>query len=108
MDYAKVPVVSFPRLKHSISCANCHDPKTMKLRVINPAFIEAMKKRGIDTSAASQEDMRSYVCGQCHVEYYFRAGVEQGGLAVEKGSTRSRCTPITRPAFRLRSRLGAP
>jgi nitrite reductase (cytochrome c-552) len=43
----------------------------MNLRVINPAFIEAMAQRGIDVKKASREDMRSYVCGQCHVEYYF-------------------------------------
>ncbi len=84
--YAKVPVVElFPRLKHSISCANCHDPATMKLRVVNPAFIEAMKKRGIDTSAASREDMRSYVCGQCHVEYYFEPGSSRVMLPWDKG-----------------------
>ena len=60
-----------PRIKQPIVCANCHDPKTMNLRVINPAFIEAMEKRGIDVKKASREEMRSYVCGQCHVEYYF-------------------------------------
>jgi nitrite reductase (cytochrome c-552) len=43
----------------------------MKLRVVNPAFIEAMQRRGIDIKKASRDDMRSYVCGQCHVEYYF-------------------------------------
>lgn len=71
--YAKVPLVDlFPLLKHPITCANCHEPSTMKLRVINPAFIEAMANRGIDVKKASREEMRSYVCGQCHVEYYFQ------------------------------------
>jgi nitrite reductase (cytochrome c-552) len=84
--YAKVPVVElFPKLKHSISCANCHDPKTMKLRVINPAFVEAMNRRGIDVSRASQEDMRSYVCGQCHAEYYFEPGTNRVVLPWDKG-----------------------
>ena len=71
-DYAKMPLLDLlPQLKHPIVCANCHDPKTMNLRVINPAFIEAMEKRGIDVKKAPREEMRSYVCGQCHAEYYF-------------------------------------
>ena len=71
-NYAKTPLAELlPKIKHSIVCANCHQPQTMKLRVLNPAFIEAMQKRGIDVARAPREDMRSYVCGQCHAEYYF-------------------------------------
>jgi nitrite reductase (cytochrome c-552) len=71
-DYAKIPLLELlPQLKHPIVCANCHDPKTMNLRVINPAFIEAMAQRGVDVKKASREEMRSDVCGQCHAEYYF-------------------------------------
>lgn len=85
-NYAKTPISDiFPKLKYAITCANCHDPKTMKLRVINPAFIEAMKRRGIDVSHASQGDMRSYVCGQCHVEYYFEPGSNRVTLPWDKG-----------------------
>ncbi|AVX19789.1 nitrite reductase (cytochrome c-552) [Carboxydocella sporoproducens DSM 16521] len=60
--------------KHSIGCSDCHDPKTNELRVTRPAFIEAMKRRGIDVTKATRQEMRSYVCGQCHVEYYFDKG----------------------------------
>lgn len=56
----------------SIGCLDCHDPKTMELRISRPAFIEAMERRGIDLSKASRQEMRSYVCAQCHVEYYFK------------------------------------
>jgi len=71
-SYAKTPLSELlPRLKHPIVCASCHQPQTMKLRVLNPAFIEAMEKRGIDVAKASRADMRSYVCAQCHAEYYF-------------------------------------
>jgi nitrite reductase (cytochrome c-552) len=56
----------------SIACLDCHDPKTMELRVARPAFIEALQRRGIDITKASRQEMRSYVCGQCHVEYYFK------------------------------------
>ncbi|MBX2991109.1 MAG: ammonia-forming cytochrome c nitrite reductase subunit c552 [Bacteroidetes bacterium] len=58
--------------KHSVVCADCHDSKTMELKVTRIAFKEAMQRRGIDISKASRQEMRSYVCGQCHVEYYFK------------------------------------
>jgi nitrite reductase (cytochrome c-552) len=77
-----------------LGCVDCHDPKTMRLRVTRPGFM-----RGIQALAASSEpvphlesverwrrgtrehpydpntdgtrqEMRSFVCGQCHVEYY--------------------------------------
>ncbi|MDT3699362.1 MAG: ammonia-forming cytochrome c nitrite reductase subunit c552 [Thermincola sp.] len=73
--YYTTPVVELAKqAKHSIACADCHDPKTMDLKVTRPAFIEAMKTRGIDVNKATQQEMRSYVCGQCHVEYYFQKG----------------------------------
>jgi nitrite reductase (cytochrome c-552) len=79
---------------HPVSCVDCHDPKTMALRVTRPGFL-----RGIQALAASdapvpalssvtawrtgkrdrpydpnldgsRNEMRSFVCGQCHVEYY--------------------------------------
>jgi len=79
---------------HPVGCVDCHVPNTMQLRVTRPGFI-----RGIQALAASSEpvphlpsierwrktsrstpydpnrdasrnEMRSYVCGQCHVEYY--------------------------------------
>jgi nitrite reductase (cytochrome c-552) len=69
-NYAKAPLAELlPRMQHSITCANCHDQK-MKLRVINPAFIQAMERRKIDISKASRQEMRGYVCGQCHSTYF--------------------------------------
>lgn len=59
-------------VEHSIACADCHDAKTMALTITRPAFREAMAARGIDVDQASHQEMRMYVCGQCHVEYYFR------------------------------------
>jgi len=84
--YAKMPLFAlFPLLKHPITCANCHEPSTMALRVINPAFIEAMAGRGIDVKKASREEMRSYVCGQCHVEYYFQPETSKVIFPWQKG-----------------------
>ncbi|MHB8139513.1 MAG: ammonia-forming cytochrome c nitrite reductase subunit c552 [Smithellaceae bacterium] len=85
-NYAKKPLAELlPMIKHPIVCANCHDPRTMKLRVINPAFIEAMKRRNIDVTKASREDMRSYVCGQCHSEYYFEPETKRVVFPWDKG-----------------------
>jgi nitrite reductase (cytochrome c-552) len=60
------------KLKIGPSCADCHDPDSMALRITRPAFKNAMAERGIDLSKASRQEMRTYVCAQCHVEYYFK------------------------------------
>jgi nitrite reductase (cytochrome c-552) len=66
--------------KHPVGCIDCHDPKTMALRITRPAFIEGIRElkasQGIadydvNTQATVQE-MRSFTCAQCHVEYYFK------------------------------------
>lgn len=54
-----------------IGCADCHDAKTMNLRISRPALVEAFEARGMDISGATHQEMRSLVCAQCHVEYYF-------------------------------------
>jgi nitrite reductase (cytochrome c-552) len=59
------------RLHLGSSCADCHDPRTMELVITRPALINALEGRGIDITQATRQEMRSYVCGQCHVEYYF-------------------------------------
>jgi len=64
---------------HPVTCLDCHDPKTMALRVTRPGFIRGIsavkKSQGVDNydpnAMATHQEMRSYVCGQCHVEYYF-------------------------------------
>ena len=62
---------------HPVTCLDCHDPTTLALRVTRPAFIEGMrhlkKDPGYDPNvSATRQEMRTYVCGQCHVEYYFK------------------------------------
>jgi len=56
---------------NSIGCADCHDAKTMNLRISRPALIEAFNRIGKDITKSSHQEMRSLVCAQCHVEYYF-------------------------------------
>jgi nitrite reductase (cytochrome c-552) len=65
------------RLHHGTSCGDCHAAPSMKLTVSRPAFIEAMRRRGVDVSEASRDELRSYVCAQCHSEYYFRGPREE-------------------------------
>ena len=79
---------------HPVSCVDCHEPGTMALRVTRPGFIKGIqalaasdaevphlpsinawrdsgRKGAYDPNKdASRTEMRSYVCGQCHVEYY--------------------------------------
>lgn len=66
-------------VEHPVACIDCHDPETMQLRITRPAFkagIRAAKatqgiaEYDVDTMATRQE-MRTFVCAQCHVEYYF-------------------------------------
>jgi nitrite reductase (cytochrome c-552) len=62
---------------HPVACIDCHDPTTMALRVTRPAFIEGMRNLKNDPNYdpnrdATRQEMRTYVCGQCHVEYYFK------------------------------------
>ena len=59
-------------ITHPIGCLDCHDPKTMRLRVSRPALIEAFERQGRDINQVSHQEMRSLVCAQCHVEYYFK------------------------------------
>jgi nitrite reductase (cytochrome c-552) len=66
-------------VEHPVTCVDCHDPQTMALRVTRPGFLNGIrawkKSQGIENydpnTMASRQEMRSYVCGQCHVEYYF-------------------------------------
>lgn len=57
---------------NNIGCQDCHDPKTMNLRITRPALIEAWQRMGKDITKANHQEMRSLVCAQCHVEYYFK------------------------------------
>ncbi len=56
---------------NAIGCADCHDAKTMNLHISRPALVEAFERMGKDITKASHQEMRSLVCAQCHVEYYF-------------------------------------
>ena len=83
-------------VEHPVACIDCHDPQNMQLRVTRPGFLEGIQnlaqsedplpqyasierwrengRQGTyDPNAlASRQEMRTFVCAQCHVEYYFK------------------------------------
>jgi len=85
-------------VSHPVACIDCHDSGTMQLRVTRPGFIEGIRafkaSQGIQNydvnKQATRQQMRAYVCGQCHVEYYFKGAEKRlvypwaKGLKVEE------------------------
>ena len=67
-------------VSHPVACIDCHDSSTMQLRVTRPGFIEGIRafkasqgSQNYDVNKhATRQEMRAYVCGQCHVEYHFK------------------------------------
>ena len=89
-------------VEHPVACIDCHDPQSMELRVTRPGFLNGIQELArsseptphlpsierwraavadsepgrslpYDPNAlATRQEMRSFVCGQCHVEYYFK------------------------------------
>jgi nitrite reductase (cytochrome c-552) len=79
---------------HPVSCVDCHDPQSMAIRVTRPGFLAGIaalaagdaptphlpsverwrqgpRSAPYDPNAdATRTELRSFVCGQCHVEYY--------------------------------------
>ena len=60
------------QIDNSIGCANCHEAETMRLIVTNPALKEALEAQGKDWTTFTRQEMRTVVCANCHVEYYFK------------------------------------
>lgn len=67
-------------VNHPVACIDCHDPQSMALRITRPGFIEGIRAFKASQGAAdydvnrdaTRQEMRTFVCGQCHVEYYFK------------------------------------
>lgn len=84
------------RVAHPVTCLDCHDPGSAQLRITRPGFLDGIaafaasddpaahmpsverwrkgdRKTPYDPNVlATRQEMRSFTCGQCHVEYYFR------------------------------------
>jgi nitrite reductase (cytochrome c-552) len=72
-EYDKTPFMELGNeINHPIGCANCHEANTMKLIVTNPALEEALEAQDQDWRTFTRQEMRTVVCANCHVEYYFK------------------------------------
>jgi len=78
----------------TVSCPDCHDATTMKLIVTRPAFLQGIERLANSDAPtpfapsierwraagkaqpydpnkeATRNEMRTFVCAQCHIEYY--------------------------------------
>lgn len=83
-------------VEHPVTCQDCHNPETLHLRVTRPGFLNGIQRFAESNEPsphlpsierwregdkeepynpnkhASRQELRSMVCGQCHVEYYFK------------------------------------
>ena len=76
-----------PEITNSIGCADCHNPENMTLTITRPALREAFERQGKNINDAGHQEMRSLVCAQCHVEYYFRGEGKYLTFPWDKGMT---------------------
>lgn len=91
-------------VEHPVACIDCHTPSNMQLRVTRPGFLVGIQALAASeeplphlpsierwradgragtydpNTMASRQEMRSFVCGQCHVEYYFKPEAEKRAL----------------------------
>jgi len=87
--------VARTNVRHPVSCVDCHDPATMQLRVTRPAFMEGIRALRASLGVANfdvnreatRQEMRTFVCGQCHVEYYFKGKEKRLTYPWAKGLT---------------------
>jgi nitrite reductase (cytochrome c-552) len=84
-----------PTLKTGGTCSDCHDPATMQLILTRPALINALQAQGIDWTKATRQEMRTLVCIQCHVEYYFAGDNKLLTFPWAKGTPRGNVPTVT-------------
>lgn len=95
--FEKLDAMPYPEarkwVEHPVSCIDCHEPQTMRLRITRPAFMEAMAQlkaaqgsAGYDVNRdATRQEMRAFVCAQCHGEYSFQGPRKRLRHPWEKG-----------------------
>jgi nitrite reductase (cytochrome c-552) len=82
-------------VSHPVACGDCHHPETLQLRLTRPAFLAGLRELALSPASlpalpsverwrkdrrgdydpnamATRQEMRTLVCAQCHVEYYFK------------------------------------
>lgn len=90
-EYDATPFMELgEEIDHAIGCANCHNSESMALIVTNPALEEALEAQEEDWRTFTRQEMRSLVCANCHVEYYFKGDGKyltfpwQDGMKIEE------------------------
>ena len=68
-----------------IGCANCHNPENQHLRINQVPLREAFERNNRDIDKINLNEMRSLVCAQCHVEYYFKGDGKYVTFPWDKG-----------------------
>ncbi len=69
---------------NTIGCGDCHDSKTGNLVITRPWLKRGLEATGVKLAQITHQDMRSYVCAQCHAEYYFKKTEETDGKGNKK------------------------
>jgi len=87
-QFGKTPFAELGQhIDQPIGCANCHEAGTMRLIVTNPALEAALKEQGKDWRTFTRQEMRTLVCANCHVEYYFAGENKILTFPWDKGTT---------------------
>ncbi len=117
-EVCKMPYDSATKLvEHPVSCGDCHNPNSMQLRVNRPGFLNGISRLAESNYSiphlpsierwrqgkrskvynpnedATRQEMRTFVCGQCHVEYHFATGSQlltypwHNGLRMEQAES---------------------
>ncbi len=87
IEFDKTPFsVLGMQITNPIGCADCHEANSMKLIVTNPALEEALEAQGKDWRSFTRQEMRTVVCANCHVEYYFKGDGKYLTFPWEKGT----------------------
>jgi len=64
--HAKIPE-QFQKL--GVTCVDCHDNKTMDLKLTHPVSLKAFELLGLPLEKMTRQQKRTTVCAQCHVTY---------------------------------------
>jgi nitrite reductase (cytochrome c-552) len=64
--HAKIPK-EFQKL--GVACVDCHDNKSMGLKMTHPVALKAVQTLGKDPDKLTRQELRSLTCAQCHVTY---------------------------------------
>ncbi len=80
-----------------IGCGDCHDSKTANLTISRPYLKKGLEANGVKLADATHQEMRSLVCAQCHVEYYFKKTEWDDAKATDPAKAKKTAMVVTFP-----------